>query len=165
VRGEPPRPFTEKGEEDGEHTDGEDQLLQGVGERIYPGFLGVRGPDDGEGRDAPSVTKVSPAEKATGVSQKASVAAFFSEAMDPSTINASTVKLRKAGTLRKVAATISYDPTNKKAILNPRANLIHGAAYTVTVSTGVKYEAGNLLDQDPSLAGNQSKVWRIKVQN
>jgi hypothetical protein len=84
--------------------------------------------------------------------------------MDPSTINTRTVTLRRVGALRKVAATVSYDPVNNRATLNPKASLAHGAAYLVTVGTGVKDEAGNLLDQDQSLAGNQSKVWRFKVR-
>jgi hypothetical protein len=84
--------------------------------------------------------------------------------MDPSTINTRTVTLRKVGALRKVAATVSYDPVNNRATLNPMASLAHGAAYLVTVGTGVKDKAGNLLDQDQSLAGNQSKVWRFKVR-
>jgi hypothetical protein len=113
---------------------------------------------------APTVVKVVPGEGATGVSTKANVSAFFSDAMNPSSVDAKTMTLKRAGTSRKVAARITYDPTTKKATLNPKANLAHGASYTATVSTGARDLAGNALDQKPSLSGVQSKVWKFKVR-
>jgi CSLREA domain-containing protein len=112
----------------------------------------------------PTVKQVAPSENAMGVSPSANVSAFFSEAMDPSTVNATTVSLRKAGTTTKLAATITYDAATKKAILNPNVNLKAGAGYLATVSTGAKDVAGNALDQDSSLAGNQAKSWKFTVR-
>ena len=112
---------------------------------------------------APRVKSVSPAENATGVSPSANVAAVFSEAMKSSTVNATTVKLRKAGTTTNVSATVSYNQTTHKATLNPGASLRRGAKYVVTATTGAQDLAGNALDQDPAKAGNQAKVWSFTV--
>ena len=114
---------------------------------------------------APTVKRVVPAENATGVAPSANVSAFFSEAMKASTINTTTVTLKKAGTTTRVAATVAYDAATKKATLNPKTNLKAGATYMATVSSGSKDLAGNALDQNGSLAGNQAKTWKFKVRN
>jgi hypothetical protein len=75
------------------------------------------------------------------------------------------VTLKKAGTTKKVAATVTYDAAKKKTTLNPRSGLIRGATYVATVNTGAKDLAGNALDQNPSLAGSQAKTWKFKVRN
>jgi hypothetical protein len=113
----------------------------------------------------PTVKSVSPTQNATGVSPTANVTAVFSEAMKASTVNATTVTLKKAGTTKKVAATVTYDAAKKKTTLNPRSGLIRGATYVATVNTGAKDLAGNALDQNPSLAGSQAKTWKFKVRN
>ena len=113
---------------------------------------------------APTVKSVTPAENATGVAPSANVSAIFSEAMSPSTVNTTTVTLRRAGATKRVAATVSFDAAKNKAILNPKTNLLHGASYVATVTTGTRDLAGNALDQNPSLAGNQAKVWKFTVK-
>jgi hypothetical protein len=113
---------------------------------------------------APTVTGVVPANNATGVARTANVRATFSEDMNASTINASTFKLKKAGTTTLVPAAVSYDAATKRATLNPNADLQAGATYVATVTTGAKDLADNRLDQNPNLAGNQKKVWRFKVE-
>jgi CSLREA domain-containing protein len=113
---------------------------------------------------APTVVSVSPAQNATGVSPSANVSAVFSEAMTPSTINASTVTLKRAGATTKVGATVTYSTAGKKATLNPNANLKRGATYVATVTSGAKDVAGNALDQSPGLAGNQPKSWKFTVR-
>jgi hypothetical protein len=113
---------------------------------------------------SPMVVNTVPANGATGVSPTANVSAVFSAAMDPSTINATTIKLKKAGTTTKVSARVTYDPATKKATLNPATNLKRGAKYVATVTTGAKDLAGNALDQDPNTAGNQARVWSFTVK-
>ena len=113
---------------------------------------------------APAVKTVSPADTATGVAPGTNVSAIFSEAMKASTINETTVKLRKVGTSTSVATVISYDAARKKAVLNPKTNLQPGASYFATVTTGSKDLAGNALDQNKSLAGNQTMVWKFTVK-
>jgi hypothetical protein len=115
-------------------------------------------------RTSPSVTGTSPANNATGVLRGSNVTATFSEAMQASTINTTTFRLRKSGTTTNVAAALSYDPATKRATLNPNANLQAGATYVATVTTGAKDLAGTQLDQNPSTAGNQAKSWQFKVK-
>ena len=107
---------------------------------------------------------MSPADGATGVAPAANVVAAFSEPVRSNTVNATTVKLRRVGTTTNVAAGVGYDATNKRAVLNPKANLASGATYVATVTSGVRDAAGNQLDQNASLPGNQAKVWKFKVK-
>jgi glucose/arabinose dehydrogenase/PKD repeat protein len=118
----------------------------------------------------PKVMSTSPAT----IAPSANVTATFSEAMDavttdgdPSTINDTTfklVKLNADGTTTRITATVSYAAATKKAILNPSSNLRSGRTYKATVTTGAQDMAGNALDQNPTLAGNQPKSWKFKVQ-
>jgi hypothetical protein len=126
--------------------------------------LKVIGPTPPIDTTPPSVVGTSPANNATGVLRGANVTATFSEAMQASTINTTTFRLRKSGTTTNVAAAVSYDPATKRATLNPNVDLKAGATYTATVSTGARDQSGNQLDQDPSTAGNQSKSWKFKVK-
>jgi hypothetical protein len=114
---------------------------------------------------APKVTRVVPAENATGISPRANVSALFSEAMKAGSINASTVQLIKKGTTTPLPAAVSYDAGTKKAVLNPDANLQRGATYKAVVTTGARDLAGNQLDQTPTLSGNQPKTWVFTVSN
>ena len=113
---------------------------------------------------APRVTRVVPAENATGIAPGTNVTAFFSEAMRAGSVT-SNVKLFKVGSTVAERATVSYDATTKKATLNPNANLQPGAKYKAVVSTGAMDAAGNPLDQSPTTAGNQPKSWIFTVRN
>lgn len=107
---------------------------------------------------APTVTSVAPQAGATGVSASANVSADFSEAMNASTISASTFTLKKQGTTTALPATVTYDSTSKRATLTPDSDLEAGAGYTATLkggTGGVKDAAGNALAQD--------KVWSFTV--
>jgi glucose/arabinose dehydrogenase len=123
---------------------------------------------------APKVNSTTPANGATGIAPGVNVTATFSEAMDarttdgdPSTINSTTfklVKLNSDGTTTRITATVSYAAATKKATLNPSSNLRSGRTYQATVTTGAQDLKGNALDQNSTLAGNQSKSWKFKVQ-
>ena len=113
----------------------------------------------------PRVKRVVPAENATSIGPGTNVSAFFSEAMRKSSINTNTVKLFKTGTTTAIGATVTYDAANKKAILNPNANLRRGVKYKAVVTTGVRDLAGNQLDQNTTKPGNQPKVWFFTVRN
>jgi subtilisin family serine protease len=126
--------------------------------------LKVTGPTPPIDTASPSVVGTSPANNATGVLRGANVRATFSEAVQASTINTTTFRLRKSGTTTNIAAALSYDPATKRATLNPNVDLKAGATYVATVTTGAKDLAGNQLDQDPNTAGNQPKSWQFKVQ-
>ena len=99
----------------------------------------------------PTVTSISPAAGAVAP-RTSQVTAIFSEAMNATTVTASTFDLRDAGSAL-VAATVSYDAATRMAILSPSASLTAGATYTARVhggSTGsrVTDAAGNALAAD-----------------
>jgi hypothetical protein len=85
--------------------------------------------------------------------------------MKAGSVNANTVKLFKKGTTTALPAAVSYDAVAKKGTLNPDANLQRGATYKAVVSTRVQDLAGNALDQDLTLSGNQPKAWFFTVRN
>ena len=103
------------------------------------------------GKPAPTVSSTSPANNASGVAATANVTATFSGDMDPSTLTTGTFTLTKQGSSTPVAAHVTYDTTNNKAILDPDPTLEASTTYTATIkggSTGVKDSAGNALAQD-----------------
>ena len=112
----------------------------------------------------PTVTTVTPAAMAKRVAPNANVNAFFSESMKATTVNASTVKLYRKGSVRALAAVVTYDATTKKAVLNPNANLRLGTTYKATVTAGTTDAAGNPLDQAPTTTGNEPKTWFFTVR-
>jgi hypothetical protein len=98
---------------------------------------------------APTISSVAPADGATGVARSVNVRATFNEAMDASTITTGTFELRAPGGAL-VAASVTYDSTARRAILDPLSNLAAGTTYTATVRGGttdprVKDQAGNAL--------------------
>jgi len=98
----------------------------------------------------PTVTSVSPANGASGVSTGTNVTATFSEAMDPATINTSTIELRDPLNA-VVPATVTYNATTKTATLDPTGPLVTSTTYTTTVkggTNGVKDVVGNPLTND-----------------
>jgi len=100
----------------------------------------------------PVVSSRNPAPGATQVAQLATVSIGFSEAMDASTIGASTIELRNnSGTL--IPASISYDAATRTATLSPSGSLALNTLHTVTVRGGatdprVRDLAGNALVAD-----------------
>jgi hypothetical protein len=98
----------------------------------------------------PTVTAMSPAGGSTAVAVNAAVTISFSEALNASTVNASTVFLRDASNA-VVAAAIAYDSSTNKVTLTPSGPLANSATYTVVVKSGaagVKDVAGNALASD-----------------
>jgi Ca2+-binding RTX toxin-like protein len=98
----------------------------------------------------PTIRGEAPVNSQTDVALEANVEATFSEGIDPSSLNSATFTLSQSyGT--PVAATLSYDPSTKKAILNPDAPLDSKATYTAIVrggTVGVKDPSGNPLAED-----------------
>lgn len=101
-------------------------------------------PPGGGDTTAPTVTAVSPDDKAIGVAVNSNATGTFSEAMDATTISATTVTLKNAAGAA-VAAGVSYDATSRAVTLDPNADLAASTAYTATISTGVKDANGNAL--------------------
>ena len=89
----------------------------------------------------PIVVSTDPPNAAIGVSLSKIIAATFSEAMNPSTINSSTFLLSQGTT--PVAGTVAYSGTT--ATFTPNVNLLPNTLYTATITTGAKDIAGNAL--------------------
>src|SRR6266540_1357864 len=100
----------------------------------------------------PTVTSRSPAAGATNVILGANVTVTFSEAMNPATVNGSSVELRDPSNAL-VPATVSYNADSFTATLALSAPLSQGVTYTARVRGGgtdprVKDVAGNALAAD-----------------
>jgi hypothetical protein len=87
---------------------------------------------------APTVNITNPTTGATGVGVNSAIAATFSEAMMPSTVNADTFILSNG-----VRGVVTY--TGVIATFTPTSNLASSTTYTATISTGVKDAAGNAM--------------------
>ena len=101
---------------------------------------------------APTVTSRTPAAGAVNVRVDANVTVTFSEAMDPNTVNVSTIELRDPASVI-VPATVSYDAASGAATLDPIEFLSAETTYTARVKGGatdprVKDVAGNALAAD-----------------
>jgi hypothetical protein len=100
----------------------------------------------------PKVNGTNPVNNATGIASTAVVDAFFSEAMDRSTVTTSTFTLTKQGSSTPVPARVEY-LSNPKGLLTPSSALEVNTTYTATVKGGpggVKDLAGNPMAQDYS---------------
>lgn len=93
----------------------------------------------------PTVVSTSPANGATNVPVATPVSATFSEAMDASTINGTTIKLRNTGTSAVIAGTVSYSAATNTATFTPSSALAPSTDYTVKIATAVKDLAGNTM--------------------
>ena len=100
----------------------------------------------------PTITKVVPANGATGVPANTQVYPVFSEAMNKSATQAAfTVKRTSTG------ATVpgSFTWFGNALIFKPSSNLVSGAQYTATVSTAARDRAGNHFAA--------ARVWRFTI--
>jgi methionine-rich copper-binding protein CopC len=104
----------------------------------------------------PYVISHSPLGWETNVHPDANVTVTFNEAMNPTTVNGSTVELLDPSNAL-VSATVSYDAASRTAILDPAASLAVGTTYTARVRGGsadprVKDLAGNAFAGDVPLS-------------
>jgi subtilisin len=113
-------------------------------------------------KTAPTVASTTPANGGR-VNPGANIKVTFSEPVMGGGVNPTTFKLKRSGTTTFIGATVSYDPATMRATLNPNNNLQSGRTYVATVTSGVRDEATNFLDQDASVAGNQPKTWKFTV--
>ena len=89
----------------------------------------------------PRVVSTSPV---FAVAVNSNISATFSEAMDPTTIAASTFMLRQGTT--PVSGTVTYGSTT--ATFAPSTTLAANSAHTATITTGARDLAGNPLQND-----------------
>ncbi len=93
----------------------------------------------------PTITARSPADSATGVALIVAPTVTFSEAMDTTSINSTTIRLSETVAGTQVAGAVTYNTTTRIATFTPSAPLKNNTRYTLTLTTGVKDLAGNTL--------------------
>ncbi len=107
----------------------------------------------------PAVLSTTPAAAATGVNVGATLKARFNEAIDPTTVTATTFRVDGPG--GAVPATVTYDQLSGTATLTVSSALLYGTTYTATVAGGssgtrVRDIAGNALAA--------SKIWTFTTE-
>ncbi len=90
----------------------------------------------------PTVTNKMPANGAANIDSTAPVTATFSESVEG--VSTSSFTLTPAGGA-PIAASVSYDPATRTAMLTPTAALVAGATYTASLGSPIADIAGNLL--------------------
>ena len=100
----------------------------------------------------PRVIASVPANGATGVAQSTSITVTFNEAMDASSINATTFTLRVTSSGAAVAGTVTYNATTRVATFTPNTPLSQNTSYTAVVASSVRDVAGNQMGADFQLA-------------
>ncbi len=98
----------------------------------------------------PTVTASTPAAGGTGVATNVVITATFNEALDASTVNTNTVRLRSTTSGASLAAGVTYDAAARVARLTPASALAPATSYTATLMGGasdprIKDVAGNAL--------------------
>lgn len=91
----------------------------------------------------PKVVRTVPDKDAVGVPLNVKVSIEFSEPMNTSTINATTITLAAGAT--SVAGAVTYDAATRKAELAPGALLSENTEYTLTVAAGARDANGVIL--------------------
>lgn len=96
---------------------------------------------------APTVIAITPLNNSGSVSVNTNVNVSFSESMDPSTVTASTMKLRNTTLNTDVTGTVLYVTSSNSAVFTPTlpTPLANNTLYTVSLSTAMKDLAGNPL--------------------
>ena len=79
----------------------------------------------------------------------------FSEAMDPSSLNGGTVKLKVFGTNADVPTTLLYDPETFTVVLHPVSGALDYSSHYYLYVNGAKDEAGNRVNP-PYLVADQA---------
>jgi ice-binding like protein/Big-like domain-containing protein len=93
---------------------------------------------------APTIISTNPANGAMSVPINQKVAAIFSAAMNPATINGTTFTVTGPGATL-VAGTVTYSAGSNTAVFTPTTNLAPSTTFTATVTNGAQDLAGNAL--------------------
>ncbi len=92
----------------------------------------------------PTVVSTDPAAGAINVVTNKKISVVFNEAMDPNSINTSTIQLKQGSNF--VLGTVSYSGVT--AVFTPASPLLANTVYTGTITTGVKDPAKNAMVAD-----------------
>ena len=96
---------------------------------------------------APTVISTVPVNGAAGVPTNQAITATFSEAMNPSTISATTFTLTGPGAV-SVTGVVAYIAAGSVATFTPTAALAASTTYTATITTGAMDLGGTALAQN-----------------
>ena len=102
---------------------------------------------DDDSPASPRVSETSPEDNAMNIPRNNSVTITFNKAMDPATINSSTIIVKEDGTV--VPGAVSY--SGNTATFTPTDAFLALTEYMVTVTTGAKTMAGNGLASNSEL--------------
>lgn len=115
----------------------------------------------------PDVKSSFPQNAATGVDREVTIGIGFKEAVDPSTVSGSSVRLYldnnsdgavDGGDTLVTGTSVEYAADQGTAFLSPNTLLAATGAYVILVTSGIKDLAGNAFDSDPATGGNQNRV-------
>jgi hypothetical protein len=95
--------------------------------------------DGGNDITAPVINSVVPSNNATAVPVNSLLTIVFSEAMNPSTINSTTISLKQGTTA--VPGNLTY--SGSSATFSPSSSLLANSLYSGIITTGAKDAAGN----------------------
>ncbi|HET8864136.1 MAG TPA: ice-binding family protein [Gracilimonas sp.] len=113
--------------------------------------------------DAPTVLSTNPANNDADVARNMAVTITFSEAMDPTTINANTFTLKQGTTT--VPGDVTYSGTT--ATYTPTDIFSAGEVYTANISTGAKSAQGVALSSntewDFTTAGSEEPIAAVDL--
>ncbi len=110
---------------------------------------------------APTVLSTDPADSVLGVPLNKAVSVTFSEPMNLTTLNGSTVMLTSAG---GVGVTAALSVVGNVAILQPASFLASSTVYTVTVTTGAKDLSGNALASNYSWTFTTGSAGEVRIR-
>jgi len=124
-------------------------------------------PVGGQVSSAPTVHSVTPINGATQVATSANIAITFTGAVDPSTVNTTTVQLLGPGNVA-VTAAVSFNSSTDTATLAPSSTLAAGTAFSVIINGGstgavVKDTSGNPLAANYSSAFTTAAALQASV--
>ncbi len=106
----------------------------------------------------PTVTATSVTRGQTRVARGAAIVVYFSEAIDPATVNGGTLRLLDVRTRRPVRARVRYSALARAATLKPVAPLAAASSFTLAVSPQVADAAGNTLADAPVVTFSTGEV-------
>ncbi|MCW5554415.1 MAG: DUF4082 domain-containing protein, partial [Verrucomicrobiae bacterium] len=135
------------------------RVVKGIQYAAFPALNGIYEINFVADVTKPAITSVVPEIDAVNVSLSPTISLTFSEAMNPATVNSSTILLRDS-LAQPVAATVSYNPANYTVTLVD-GPLAFAETYTVTVksgSEGVRDVAGNTLGGDADFSWSFTTV-------
>lgn len=94
----------------------------------------------------PRVVAVQPAARTTGYTYTGQIWALFDRALDPRSVDSTTVFLKQD--TRRISAAVSYERLSRRIVVVPRVPLGLRLAYTVVLSGRVRAADGTALGQD-----------------